>query len=169
MKQLIFTSLLLTLLSGTVTAQSIERQVIASAGTIGSSSIAQASWTSGETTITTEAAAATILTQGFQQTTITITEVETPDVPELLEEDWAINVFPNPVANELNLQILGGPGRVQAIIADNRGKIVYRDDALDTGQTYGYDFSRFADGLYFVRVFTVRGKPLKTFKVVKAN
>ena len=91
----------LLLAAGIANGQSIERDVIASAGDYFVSPALTLSWTMGESIVETVSNDYMTLTQGFQQgDMITLTTVKDP-----LAELFDIKVFPNPTVDILNISI----------------------------------------------------------------
>ena len=152
----------------TLPAQTLERQVLASAGETFTGSNATVEMTTGELAIATFSSSASILTQGFQQTRLTVTAVDDQVIPDL-HASYEIKVYPNPVQDQLFFEITGDLLPVRTILSDMRGKFVAEQPEIQMGQRHSFPMQQLADGMYFLRVFDATGKPLKTFKVTKTN
>lgn len=93
--------LLFLMTAGLVKAQTIERDVFATAGDYYVTPAMTLSWTMGEPVVETVSNQYMMLTQGFQQADkITLTTVKDP-----LAELFDIKVFPNPTVDVLNISI----------------------------------------------------------------
>ncbi|HXH17852.1 MAG TPA: T9SS type A sorting domain-containing protein [Chitinophagales bacterium] len=88
------------LTAGISNAQTLERQVVASAGDYYAAPTFSLSWTLGEPVVETVDNAYMMLTQGFQQGELKVTAVKEP-----LAELFDISVFPNPTSDVLNIAI----------------------------------------------------------------
>ena len=75
------------------------QEVISSSGGYSEAQDVQLSWTLGEPVIVTVARESNILTQGFHQTKLTITPIET------ILKDYNISVFPNPAVEIVKIQL----------------------------------------------------------------
>jgi len=88
------------LTTGISNAQTIEREVVASAGDYFVAPTFSLSWTLGEPVVETVSNDYIMLTQGFQQSDFKITAIKEP-----LAGLFDISVFPNPTADVLNIRI----------------------------------------------------------------
>jgi len=145
-------------------SQSISPQVIASGGDYYVGTNASLSWTIGELITETVSNTNFILTQGFQQPNYNINAIEEPGINPLGE----INIYPNPVADELNVSFKDmNQKNVMIILFDMNGKILYSDIAENTTSVKQINMSQIAKGNYVIRFATKDGKYLKSFKVMK--
>lgn len=113
----------------------------------------------GETVINTFDNQEHILTQGFHQTEITVTSIE-----KLAGTDIAINVFPNPASQYINISIESQPENYSFALYDFNGREVAAGSLEDT-QTL-ISLAGFTPSVYILRV-KQSGKIIETFKVVK--
>jgi len=138
-----------------LTAQTLSREVIASAGTYSVSSIGSLSWTLGETITETvqNGSIAIILTQGFQQ----------PDkdsvfvgIRHVIDSDIFVSLFPNPTAQILNLTIkYNSDTKIQMQLLDMLGRIIHTDELNVTAgslSSHQIDVSKLASGMYMLRL-----------------
>ncbi len=89
----------------------------------------------------------------FKQYTLTL------DVNELLSED-SFKIFPNPTANELNIEIDGNDNyKVQ--IMDLQGRTMLKNDVVVTKSTL--NVADLPDGIYIVRLSSSKGQINKKF------
>jgi hypothetical protein len=99
----ILITLLGLLMSFPAIAQSLEREVVASGGNSFSGSNASVEWTSGEATIATLSGGSNLLTQGFHRTKLSVVALDEPAITG----NYGIKVFPNPVQEQLFVEIEG--------------------------------------------------------------
>ena len=116
MKTQLLTASFLSLCMG-VSAQSISPEVIASSGEHFEAGNAQLSWTIGEPMIETYTAGSNMLTQGFHQTELMITSIEEENTPNL-----QVDVYPNPVRENVNIDLKGNEEELQMDLYDMKGK-----------------------------------------------
>ena len=85
---------------------------------------------------------------------------------EELEESENISCFPNPVNNQLNINI-EAKGKIVVQITDISGRIVRAEEPvwLTGNVTLNYDISNFNPGIYFLQL--QNGEKLETVKIVK--
>ena len=157
--------MILTLFAGmTMSAQTINQDVIASAGGYNTSSdnSLSISWTLGETIIPTFTSqdGTLILTHGFQQKLI-ITAVD-----ETLETPVKVTIYPNPASDQVKIQFSTATDKeILLYIIDSQGKLV--KTARIEGQTSekDLDLSDLPSGLYYLRM--MKGNLVNVYKVVK--
>lgn len=150
-----------TLMVSGASAQSVSPEVLGSAGTHASTTNAQVSWTIGETITETYQSTNNDLTQGFHQTTITISALEEV-VP-----DFALEVFPNPAQEQINVRWTGEPLDMELNLMDMHGRTVRSLDLkqVNLGEI---DVTEISQGTYFLTV-GINQKTLKNYKIVVAR
>ncbi|MCH8318194.1 MAG: T9SS type A sorting domain-containing protein [Bacteroidetes bacterium] len=149
--------------SNFICSQSLSPEVIANSGGYYSSTNATLSWTIGESIIETSSNLNNILTQGFQQSSYSVTAIE-----EYLNSDYNINVYPNPV-NEFVTINISSEKQIQLTVElkDLKGKILVTK--IINGNNLQIDLSQFANSIYFLKISTTEGKMLKSYKIQKVN
>ena len=100
------------------------------------------------------------LTQGFQQSYISIVSVEDHDF------DIDISIYPNPAVDQLNVRISDTDRANSYSMYDMSGKLI-RQEAIRTKE-FKISFSSLSTGNYML-VFTDRDRRLKTIKVQKSH
>ena len=100
------------------------------------------------------------LTQGFQQSYISIVSVEDHDF------DIDISIYPNPAVDQLNVRISDIDKSNSYSMYDMSGKLI-RQEAIRTKE-FKIGFSSLSTGNYML-VFTDRDRRLKTIKVQKSH
>lgn len=137
-----------------------QQQVVSSAGNFHSNASGSISWTLGEIAIETFTAAGHILTQGFQQSRLTVTSIG--NIPEL---DFEITVFPNPTIDHL---IIRTPKEqhenLYFILYDLSGKMMMQDRIRETETIIPVNQLRSA--VYILRIIE-GNRQVRSFKVVK--
>ena len=153
-----------TLFASAAFSQSIERQVIASVGGDASASNIQASYTVGEAVIATGSASNVIVTQGFQQPTVSSVGIEEMD------NGLSVNVYPNPVSDNLRVEINAkNELLVNATIYDMQGKstgVSVSNLKVNRTLKHALDVSALSTGQYFIS-FTDDKSTLGTVRIQK--
>jgi len=161
---------LLVLLLGAAThglhAQSISRQVVASAGSATSNSAGSLSSTVGEIVIATATSGSFLLTQGFQQPDANPTGVENTK-----QVTVNYNLYPNPAQDVITLS-LQSVGEISAglYIYDASGRLLLQQDkAVVNATRYNQTFNiaSYAAGNYFLKVVNATGNEVKTIPFTK--
>ncbi len=159
MKRLLFFAALL-FVSLTMNAQTVSPSVIASSGGHAQGEGLTISWTLGEMAIETFQNDNLILTQGFHQTDIVITSVY-----ESTSLDFTINAFPNPVKEQLTVNVQEGAAEnIRFGMVDLQGNLLLEGEL--EGRETNIDLATFRSGVYFLTL-TVKGEKVKTFRIVK--
>lgn len=144
-------------------AQSVKPEVIASAGDYFTSTNNTMSWTLGECITETYTSANNKLTQGFQQSTYTITAVT-----QLALNGISVKAFPNPTTDYINILVETTGGyqiNCSVELFDIKGKLLMNKKLND--KLMKLDMSQFANGAYFLKV-SGKGKTiLQNFKIIK--
>lgn len=115
----------------------------------------------GEPLTATFSAGSHILTQGFNQTRMTITSL---DKNQSGLSD--IKAWPNPTHQFINLKQNESKGS-HALLFDGAGKLV--NDFPLSSQTNSIDLRAYSNGSYTLRVLDKKEKNLKSFRVVIAK
>jgi hypothetical protein len=150
-----------------VTAQSIERSVIASDGASNTLGEITLDWTLGELATTTLVTDDVMLTQGFHQPVLSVTKVLTY---ENLEDFYSVRVMPNPVSTFLKVDVQSEREEPLSVeLLDLSGKILRQQAMEFPFQQLEFDMGIFPGGLYLVRVKTLDDRPVGLFKVNKID
>lgn len=144
-------------------AQSIEPQVIASAGEHFDNGSVQLSWTLGEVMIDTYDNGTNILTQGFHQTELTVTTVD-----ETLA-NVRLNLYPNPTSELLNIELGNNESDINLQLFDMSGKLVHQAKIEAYQTKYVLPMNLVATGNYLVQMQSVDGKLNTTHQVIKVG
>ena len=136
------------------------QQVVATAGGTFSNSSGYLSYTIGEGVAQTLTKGNKTITQGFQQTTLSVTTVS-----ELKELDFSITAYPNPVSDILKIRIdKKDVTGLQYLLFDMTGKLISGSN-LEGAET-NVPFDKVQSGTYLIKV-QAGTKELKTFKIIK--
>lgn len=137
------------------------QEVISAGGNSFSNSTAKICFTVGETVVGTLTAGNQIITQGFQQSRLTILGIE--DNPEL---NFSIQAFPNPVIQKLKLQIEGldDAASMHYCLYDINGRLIALQNI--TGDETNIDFGGLEPAIYMICICK-GNQVLKTIKVLK--
>ena len=141
-------------------AQSIEQQTISSMGTY-SENGSSLSTTVGQTANKTLETSDVILTQGFQQTGVIISSVETPLPKEKIE----VTIYPNPSIGKISVKCSDGIQKEHPILIlrDMTGRLVV--DRQMTSTVEIIDLQSLSEGYYLLSVTTTTAR--NTYKVQK--
>ncbi|MFH2095693.1 MAG: T9SS type A sorting domain-containing protein [Bacteroidota bacterium] len=162
MKKLIFT-ISLSFAAFGLFSQSMAPDVIASSGGYHENTNASISWTIGECVIETFQGSTAIMTQGFHQTNLDITEVERNEF-----FDFSCQVYPNPVSDFITIDILNSEFETYTVeIYDANGKRLINKKL--SGNSEKIDFSSYPAAAYFVKIQSPGGENLRSFKVIKSK
>lgn len=161
--------LLLTLLAPCLlTAQTIERKVIASSG---SNTIAvtgaQVSQTIGESMVKSYSPGTLIVSEGFQQSADSLVSVHDGF------DATSFTIFPNPVGDQLNLRIEATQSLdLQASFVDVLGRqvpIPAQRIRVDGSQSATFDFSGVTTGTYLLMLRDNETGAIRSLQVRKVN
>ena len=100
------------------------------------------------------------LSQGFQQSYISIVSVEDHDL------DIDISIYPNPAVDQLNVRISDIDKANSYSMYDMNGKLIRQESIRE--KEFKIGFGSLSTGNYML-VFTDRDRRLKTIKVQKSN
>jgi len=154
MKQILILTIL-GLFSFRSYSQSLSPEVFSSGGNVQNYN----QWTIGEPIILTLIGNNNILTEGFNQGTLDVTQIEIAK-----NDEDQINVYPNPVSTFLNINITSSTNhKWTAIIVDLSGRIVYEKNNIDN-QTQ-IDFSNFISSAFILKLNNTHN--FATYKIIK--
>lgn len=145
-------------------AQSISPEVVASAGGHFQNGSVQLSWTLGEVMIDTYSSSGNIITQGFHQTDLTVTSVEQTNAVSL-----DVNVFPNPTAQDLNVDVRGDHVPLAITLYDLNGKLIMQENLTANQNSLSMNVSYLAMANYLLTITDERGSYSATYRVVKSG
>lgn len=158
-----FIFLLLLLIQVCVFGQTLEPQLLSSAGKEFVNNDNSLCWSLGEISIATISSNDAILTQGFQQTGIYTTATLNPEM------EINLSLYPNPTVDYITIKIEDDEYVNKAFrIIDINGKICHY--GIITSNKHTIDISKFTSGLYFISLSGEKGiiitnsKFLKTYK-----
>ncbi|MBJ2173214.1 T9SS type A sorting domain-containing protein [Aureibaculum sp. A20] len=155
----IFTLVLLATIN-MATAQTIDKQVVSSGGETISNANHTLTFTIGEPIIG-KVENGAIINQGFlagaaSGSTLAVDE-------QLLST--AIKVYPNPVADNLNIDLNDVSGETKILIYNSLGQFIKTEKLTATNNSINVD--QLQSGLYLVNLHFTDYKTIKTFKIIK--
>ncbi len=143
-----------------IQSQSITRSVISNGGGFGSNSSGTICYNIGELSINTWCLTSQYITEGFEQGAL-----YSDSIPV-----FNITISPNPVYNQLEVNFsVDSTTLLIGKIYNLKGNML-RDinfGQVERGTVQNIDFSIYYKGIYFLKITTIRGTLLKTFKVIK--
>ena len=140
-------------------SQSLMPDVIATSGDYYTTSTIKLNWTLGETITETFIPGGKILTQGFQQSSYTASSITETN------ENKQISVFPNPFSDIITINT-GDLKGLHFQVLDFQGRNIMEKTIEKSNKQI--DFSAYASGVYFIKVFENKTL-LKTFKIQKTT
>jgi len=157
--------LLIACMAGTgyTFAQSVRPEVIATTGDYYTSTNNSMSWTLGECITETYSTKDNTLTQGFQQSSYTITAVT-----QLAFDVISVKAFPNPTTDYINVSVEttdGSQMNYSVELFDLQGKQLMNENTKV--KFMQLDMSQFANGTYFMKVTDQGKNMLQNFKILK--
>jgi hypothetical protein len=118
------------------------------------------SWTLGEPITETFSNSNFTVTQGMQQSLLTITIIN-----EITEKSILISASPNPVKDLITIKIDNlNDSKFQYTLIDMRGKIL--EQKLIKDNNTEVSFGLYVSGIFFLKI-TKSEKEIKTFKIIK--
>lgn len=137
------------------------QQVIATSGSSNSIPGYTVDWTLGEPVIETFTGSAFILTQGFHQSKLLVTSFQALNIPGL-----DIRVFPIPVSDKLMIEVRqSGYELFSYELTDISGRKMV--DGKLYFVTAEIDMSRYAPGIWLLRVFSHDIGIARTYRIIK--
>jgi hypothetical protein len=138
----------------------VAQQVVATAGSSLSNASGSISYTIGEGIAQTLSKGDKTLTQGFHQTTISVSIVSV-----IKDLGFSVSVFPNPASDELTLKLdTEKVTGLQYLLFDPNGKLISQKNLISSETKIHVD--QLATGLYILKLQS-GSKELKTFKFIK--
>ncbi len=149
-----------------VFSQTLDRQVIGSAGAYAEAGNISMSYTVGEAVVATGTSGTIVLTQGFQQPDNMMVGIES------IESGISINAYPNPTSGEIILDFtVVNPAEFTIEIFDVSGKLMMNPETLkvENSTKHQMDFSEFSSGNYFIVMKNQDGTMNSNIKVQKID
>lgn len=135
------------------------QKAIVSGGGMHENSSGYISWSLGELAISTLKTSEYIITQGFQQSKLTVTAIdEETDIPT------KVKTYPNPTSDYLYIEVDGDIANLRYEVYTLSGLNISGAKFDSTPQKIV--FARFSSGVYIIRV-RLNNQIIKTFRVVK--
>jgi len=159
----IFYLLFLVIWTCNVSGQSLNPEIVSSAGETYQGSSMQIDWTLGELSIVTIQNASKQITQGFHQPIYTITSVN-----ELPQELGEVNVYPNPTSGIIMIKInLDNTQNVRVQLIDFNGKLIWTKKENGSQIEWVESIKNLPNGTYFLNLMFNGNKHSQTFKILK--
>ena len=135
------------------------QQALLSSGEYHQGTTGSISWSLGETAVSTLAEGEYIITQGFQQSKLTVTAIDVEPYPSI-----SITAYPNPTSSNLLIAVDGE-------IANLRYEVYAVNGLNIAGNHFDSNpqkivFAHLNSGVYLIRI-QLNNQTIKTFRVVK--
>lgn len=178
MKKIINTVILFVSGATLLSAQSIEKKVIGSAGKTLTAGNIQLDFTVGEPFTKSLTTASNSITQGFHQPILTLARLSDPNdtsstlpaerLNDKLIHGIDITIYPNPAIDFINIKLNHAIDESLTITITNvQGQLVKQE--IMQQQTMQIDFSGLVAGTYLIVVKNKKGDLNNTYKVIKTN
>ncbi len=118
------------------------------------------SWTIGEPVSKTISGNKTIITQGFQQSKLLITPIS-----EIASSNIELKVYPNPTHSFILIQVNKLPQKMRYQLYDSNSQLL-QTKPISSEKTEVI-LKNYSEGVYFLKLFTNKNKPLQNFKIIK--
>ncbi len=152
----------LVLISSSISiAQSVTPDVTATAGAHFAIPSIQISWTLGETITQTLSNGSAQLTQGFQQSNISVVGISDYDF------SYSVEAFPNPTIDVVRIKLSDNITEGRLSIIDPTGKIIHEKEIVES--EFILDFAPYSQGTYFLNLMNSTGELLHTVRLQKIN
>jgi len=139
--------------------------IVSSSGNL-SNNYAQISWTLGDFQTRTYKAGEIILTQGFLQSNLLVTNVTTISNNEAID----VSVYPNPVKDILNLKFNSDNDvTLRFELYNLEGKLVYYEDINTESKVSTINFDQFESGIYILKAISTEKSFVKSYKILYQN
>ena len=142
-------------------AQSVSPEVMATAGAHFAIPSIQISWTLGEPITQTLTNSSAQLTQGFQQSNISV--VGTSDY----DFSYSVSAFPNPTIDVVRIVLSDNVSEGSLSIVDPTGKTILVKDITES--EFQLDFAGYAQGTYLLNLMNENGILLHMVRLQKLN
>lgn len=165
MKKLIFFVIYFFIIHQAFSQSEISPKIISNIG--GESNDQRLSWTLGEMMILTipNDNSESVITQGFHQPFLQDEQLST-QVFSLLNEEWEVNIYPNPFSKEIFIEKkIANSLRYE--IFDLLGRKV-NEGQLDN-ELASINLSQLLDEIYLITFYTKKNQWIATFKISKIN
>ncbi|MFT5166805.1 MAG: hypothetical protein ACI8P3_002037 [Saprospiraceae bacterium] len=152
-------------------SQSIDRQLLGSAGESSAGETISLDWTMGESFNAFSESSVGDIKEGFLQTEISLQDFDTDLSIELgsrERNDFSASIFPNPFNAQFTFQLIAAqPQLLLLSLFDYTGKMI-SSKSLDAGsQNMDWNMSLYPAGLYFLKVVDDSRTNLQIYKIIK--
>lgn len=146
-------------------AQSIQPEVIASAGEHFVGSNAQLSFTVGEVVIETVTSANSIITQGFHQPDLDAGSAIEDNLPGFI----SVNIYPNPAAEQVFIELDNNSMDMAIEMFDMTGKLVEKRQIPAFTNRIILDVNDHANASYLLNLHSLDNEHFATYKLQKTR
>ncbi|MCZ7556512.1 MAG: T9SS type A sorting domain-containing protein [Bacteroidia bacterium] len=155
--------LILWCIAGIVHAQRIEPSVIAVSGGHAQTPSVSISWTVGQTAVETRSTGSTALTEGFQQSFLTVIPMKDRGVP------FSLQLYPNPARYSVLVSLDGVKEDMRLVLYNLLGEPVLRHEVRTGERMVRLQLTSLPAGLYLLAALSPTGGQTALYKIVKAE
>ena len=158
----------LVLFFGFLYAQTnLSQDVLAAGGGVSKTSEIELQWTIGESVVGLASTSNRLYTVGFDQPVLISSKVIRDFAIDVTSQ---ISVYPNPVENTLRVHFHEGKNdNVKMILSDLHGRALVEKAVSSKLSLTEISVQHLISGVYQLRILSMDGTILKTFKIIKAN
>ena len=136
------------------------QEVVTTAGNYGETTSGSLTWTVGEPVIETITDGTNTLTQGFQQSKLTVTAINDLEIPGI-----ELSVYPNPTNSFLSIEVKTDKQRDLLLsLFDINGRLILQKKMAGNKQTI--KMQNYKPATYILKV-TEANKEIRTYQIVK--
>lgn len=162
MKRKVLQLLLFAIFPGFLLAQDISSSSVNSAGTEYTNENHSLNWTLGQTAIGTISSADAILTQGFQQSTYSFTDISSD-----ITTDVNISMYPNPTDDLVYVEFINEDFTHGIIeITDITGRLINKIEITESKTQLS--LNQYSSEIFIINI-KEENKNMRTFKIIKTK
>ena len=152
-------------------AQNLDPSVLASEGGIDSNKKISLEWTLGEIAVATLYTNTTMITEGFHQPSLIVSDYyETTNSMLTHQSNSKIKVVPNPVKSIVNIQMeFSEESALNIKLFNLAGTQLLEKLNQNPTDSFEFNLSDFPSGIYLLRFTDQQGRIVRTFKLSKIN
>jgi hypothetical protein len=136
--------------------------VVSASGDFYSNSNGQVQWTLGEVMVETYSNSSYSVTQGFHQSFITGTGINSFGTTSL-------NIFPNPTSQSISVTFNRSAEIYLILLTDITGKILQSKEYSNADQFLEFDLKNYSNGIYILKVSEVKANFNQCYRIIKTN
>jgi hypothetical protein len=148
-----------------ICAQTLQNDVIASAGDVSRINNLEITWMMGEIFTESYQTGNVCVSQGFHQPIFNFSEILQPEKPQ-----FHVDVFPNPTSKLIHIEVTGSSKveNFRFVLSDLMGNVLINQD-FDSLKNNLFDLSEYSGGILILKIIRVSDGMYRTYKVVRTG